>query len=531
MKKALIIAGAVFGVLLLIAVAIPLIVDANQFKPRVESEASAALGRKVTIGNLELSILRGAVVARDLQIADDAKFSSNPFVTAKELRVGAELMPLIMRRELKITGITLEEPRIALVKNAAAKWNFESLGSAPKQEAAGSAAGVSVSSIKVKDGEVSVAQGNKRNTYTNVNAEVSGFSDKARFPFELSAETPGGGEVNVEGEAGPMMAGNTMATPVDAKIKAKKLDLGKTGFVDPASGIAGTLDYEGTLKSDGAKLVSEGKATATDLKVVKSGAPARQPITVDYASELDVQQKRGTITRGDIIAGNTKAKLSGTFDTKGDAIAVNGRLKGDGMPLDGVVGLLPAFGVILPQGTNLQGGTVNADLQLQGPIDRLVTSGPINVNNTKVSGFNLKQRASGISALAGIPSGSDLLIQLLNSRLRVAPEGIRAEGLQMVVPNVGTLAGDGTIGANNSLNFKMRAKLAGGGGLLGGVSALSTLGQSKGEIPFLVQGTTSNPVFLPDVAGAITNTAKAPVQTVGGVGNVLGGIFGKKKKK
>jgi hypothetical protein len=59
------------------------------------------------------------------------------------------------------------------------------------------------------------------------------------------------------------------------------------------------------------------------------------------------------------------------------------------------------------------------------------------------------------------------------------------------------------------------------------MSALSTLGQSKGAIPFLVQGTTSNPVFLPDVAGAMSNTVTAPAE---GVGGIFQGLFGKKKK-
>jgi AsmA protein len=200
------------------------------------------------------------------------------------------------------------------------------------------------------------------------------------------------------------------------------------------------------------------------------------------------------------------------------------------MPLNSIEGLLPAFGVVLPQGSQLQGGVVSTDLNIQGPLDKLVTTGPIDVANTKIAGFNLKSRASGISALADIPSGSDLLIQALNSKMRVAPEGIRADGIQLVLPNLGTISGDGVIGTNNSLNFKMRAKLANGGGLAGGLSALSTFGQSKGEIPFLIQGTTQAPIFLPDVAGAFTGTARAPVQGVQGMGGLLGGIFGKKKK-
>jgi hypothetical protein len=164
-------------------------------------------------------------------------------------------------------------------------------------------------------------------------------------------------------------------------------------------------------------------------------------------------------------------------------------------------------------------------------LDRLVTSGPIDVVNAKLGGFNLKSRASGLGALVGLPSGSDLLIQALKSKLRVAPDGIRADAINLIVPGLGTVIGDGMIGANNSLNFKMRAKLQGGGGLMGGASMLSTLGQSRGELPFLIQGTTSNPIFIPDMGSAMTNSLKSPVQGAQGLGGMLGGFFGKKDKK
>jgi AsmA protein len=534
MKKALIIVGAIMGALLVVAIAVPFFVDADRFRPRVEQEASAALGRQVKIGHLDFSLIRGAVIAQDVQIAEDPKFESRsgsqPFVRAKALHIGAEIMPLITNKELKINSVRLDGPKISLIRSGT-KWNFESLGAATAKQSKTntSAPPLSVGSLKIKDGEITIAQGGKKNTYKNVNAEVSNFSDTSEFPFNASADTPGGGSLKLDGEAGPLAKGEMMSTPLQAEVTLKNFDLAQSGMIDPSTGMAGKLDYTGQIKSDGKTLSSEGKATAKDLKVVKSGAPAKQPITMDYATELDVARKQGVIKRGDILAGSTKAKLTGTFDAKGDTPVVNARLKGDNMPLDSVVGLLPAFGVILPQGSNLQGGTVSTDLQLQGPVDRLVTSGPINVANAKLNGFNLKQRASGVSALAGMPTGQDLLIQALNSKLRVAPEGIRAEGLELIVPKLGTVLGDGTIGANNALNFKMRAKLENGGGLLGVGSAISTLGQSKGEIPFLIQGTTSNPVFLPDVAGALAGTAKAPVQTMEGVGGIFGGLYGKKK--
>jgi AsmA protein len=533
-KKPLVIIGAVVALLIVLVIALPLLINAEQFRPMVESQAKAALGRDVKVGKLTLSIWQGGMVAEQLQIADDPAFSRAPFVVAKSLAVGVEMMPMILSREAKVTSVELEEPQIMLVKNAAGKWNFDSLGTVPGAKPAKTGAGAArpftVQNLKITDGKITMVQAGKQRTYEAVNISVKNFSSTANFPFEVSAKAPGGGSVKVDGNAGPLQAGDMTQTPLTAEVEVKDLDLSATGFAPPGSGIAGNLDYTGRIKSDGTKLHSEGKATTSQLKVVKGGAPAQKPVTLDYASDLDLVQKRGTLTRGDILIGQSKAKLTGDFDTRGESIVVNARLRGDGMALDQVAAVLPAFGVILPSGTQLQGGTVNTDLQLQGPIDRLVTTGPIEVANTKLNGFNLKSRASGISSLAGMPTASDLVIQALNSKLRVAPEGIRADGIHLVIPGLGTVAGDGVIGANNSLDFKMRAQLTGGGGVIGGLSSLSTLGRSKGEIPFMIKGTTNNPVFVPDVAAAMGSTMKAPVQGVQDVGGMFGGLFGKKKK-
>src|SRR5262249_8955510 len=216
-------------------------------------------------------------------------------------------------KELKINSVRLDEPKILLVKNAASKWNFESLGAGASQKKSPAQSGqaqsgppLSVSSLKIRDGEITVGQGAKRTTYKNVNVDTPTFSDKSEFPFAVAAETPGGGSLKLDGHAGPLAEGDMTMTPLQAEVTVKQLNLGQTGFVDPASGLAGTLDYQGQIKSDGKLLQSEGKMTASSLKVVKSGAPARQPITVDYASDVDLAQKKGTIKRGDILAGATK---------------------------------------------------------------------------------------------------------------------------------------------------------------------------------------------------------------------------------
>ena len=97
------------------------------------------LGRQVKVGNLSLSMLSGSVSADNISIADDPAFSKEPFVTAKSFQAGVEIMPLIFSRTLHVTGITLEEPQITLLRGAGGTWNFSSIGGS--SATAGRAAG------------------------------------------------------------------------------------------------------------------------------------------------------------------------------------------------------------------------------------------------------------------------------------------------------------------------------------------------------------------------------------------------------
>lgn len=76
------------GVLIVILLALPLFINANSFRPTIEEKLSAALGRKVQVGDLSLSIFSGSLTASNLSIADDPAFSTSPFLTAKDFPRG-----------------------------------------------------------------------------------------------------------------------------------------------------------------------------------------------------------------------------------------------------------------------------------------------------------------------------------------------------------------------------------------------------------------------------------------------------------
>jgi len=555
MKRILRIVGIIVAVVLIVLIALPFLIDVNSFRPKLESELTSALGREVKVGNLKLSILSGSVSAEDLSIADDPAYSKTPFIRAKSLDVGVDLMPLIFSKVLHVNDLTLTQPEIFLVHSASGKWNFSSLGgnsaakpseasSQPKSSDAANP-NLSVAKLDVKDGRITVSQANssaKPRVYDKVNIGVRNFSFTSQFPFTLTADLPGGGNVKLDGTAGPINSTDASLTPLDAKIAVKQLDLAASGFIDPSSGIAGLADFNGTVTSDGKDAKAHGVLSADKLKLSPKGQPANKTVQVTYNVVHDLAKQSGEITQGEITIGKALAQLTGNYQIQGDTTTLNLKLNGQGMPVDDLEAMLPALGVVLPSGSSLKGGTLSTNLDIAGPTDKLVITGPIKLSDTKLAGFDLGSKLSALSKFSGsgAKTGSDTSIQNLSTNARVAPDGIRTDNVNLTIPALGVLTGAGTISPAGALNYKMNAQLA-AGGAVGGLTQMAGLGgggSGKGVgIPFAIQGTTSNPTFIPDVQGMVgsqienqlksripgANTGNSPL-------NSITGIFGKKKK-
>jgi hypothetical protein len=234
---------------------------------------------------------------------------------------------------------------------------------------------------------------------------------------------------------------------------------------------------------------------------------------------------------------NLKANVGPIADVEAARLPFEGQLAVDGVPAEDVQDLLAVLGYNLPAGSTLKGGTIKADMTLHGPFQRFVTSGPVQISNVRLAGFSLAGELARALGTVGAATGNDTLIQTASSDLHYAAEGLRADNLNVIIPTLGTLTGSGTVGANNNLNFRMMAKLAGTSPLAQLIN-LPMLGQKTGGgLPFRVQGTTSHPQIIPDiqgVAGIIQKLAqpqgKQQQQPGGVIGGILNDLLNKKKK-
>jgi hypothetical protein len=443
------------GVVVLLLICLPFFVNVDSFRPMLEKALGQSLGREVKVGRLSLSLFSGSVGADDITIAEDPSFGAEPFVTAKSLRIGVEIMPLIFSRSLKVTDLRLDEPKIALRQDAAGRWNFSKLGGEAAPQAPGEKTeesaplDLSVGMFLISDGSISISEagGKKSRSFDRVNLELRDFSASSSFPFTFSTELPGGGRLELEGTAGPLPGKDVSQTSLQAEIRV-------------------------------------GKAVA---------------------------------------------RLDGTCDLAGGKAVLRMKLEGQGMPVDDLNDLLPAAGVKLPAGAALKGGTFSLNLSANGPMGRLVIAGPVKLADTKLKGFDLGGKLSVVGKMAGIPSDPDTTIQNASTDLRMGPDGVRLDHMNLNVPAIGQINGNGTVSPEKALNFKLRATLS-GAGVAGKATQMVGMGAGgDNTLPFLVKGTAEHPQFLPDAAGVAEGAVKSAISGQGAAG-ALGGFFGKKKK-
>jgi AsmA protein len=586
MSRTLKVIGIVIVVLILLVVIAPFLIPVNHFRPEIEQQASAALGRKVEVGNLSLSLFSGSLGADNLAIADDPKFSSAPFLTAKSLKVGVEMMPLIMSKTLNVTDVVIDSPQVSLIRNAAGDWNYSTLGASPQKAQAqtapaaapatpaapaaksaappsGAPPAFTVQKLELKNGQITVSSvgSAKKSNYSNVGVVASNVSLVSKFPVTVTADLPGGGNFKVDGTAGPVNETNSVLTPLDAKITVSSLNLASTGFVDPSAGLGGILDLDGNISSQNGSASTKGTTKLSKALLVAGGTASNEPVTVKFDTKYDLVKNTGVLNPSVLSIGTAACTLSGTYEIPAQGAVLHLKVIGQGMPAKDLQSFLPALGINLPKGASLQSGTLSTSLELNGPTDKLITTGNVGLFGAKLAGFDLGSKLSSISALTGVKTGQDLNIEKMTSNLKVAPDGIQADSFNAVMPQLGTLVGGGTINAKNQMDFKMAATLtdvlgaaaspvgsAGSilGQVMGGAGGGASKCKSSTTVPFQIQGTTSDPKFIPDVGGLAAGMLKSQLGCVGGAvpggltgagakqnpaGAIqqLGGLFGKKK--
>ena len=237
---------AMSGVLVLTVLNVNFLVRRN--KDYLIGQVEQALGRKITVDKIEVTLTPVGARLVNFAMADDPAFSAAAFLRAKDLQVDLRLLPLLIG-QFRLKRLVLESPVITIVRDARGQYNFASNARNEKsdRDSADSSKNASdrkqdsqlflVASLNVSDGTLRYRdlKNGSELTATLINLKVNDFEWDEPFDIQLEAAVMAAKHnLKFKSRVGPI-AGNRdyRDVPLDGDIRADALDLGKVNNAMP----------------------------------------------------------------------------------------------------------------------------------------------------------------------------------------------------------------------------------------------------------------------------------------------------------
>src|SRR5579864_905157 len=270
---------AVFLMLLVLAVALPLF-TLKSFRNRLESAMSAAVSRKVTVGNVHLRLLPAPGFNLDnFQIQDDPAFGSEPLLRADKVSANLRLSSL-WRGRVEVSSLSLQEPSLNLVRAADGHWNLEALLTHATQVPVAPTAKTHAEArprflyIECNNGRINFKVGDEKKVFVLMDADFALWLAaenkwetrlQAR-PMRTDADLGDTGTLKISGSL--ERAASLRETPLHLNLTLERAQLGQLTHLiyGRDRGWRGRIDAEGTLSGSPAVLNAAGKVSVTDFR-------------------------------------------------------------------------------------------------------------------------------------------------------------------------------------------------------------------------------------------------------------------------
>lgn len=196
MKKILKFTGIIFLVLLAMAFIIP-VVFKKQIKALVKKEINKNLDAKVDFSDVKLSLFRHfpkvGIIVTDLSIVGLDEFAGDTLIAAKKIDASAGLFSIIKGKDIKISSLYFESPRIHARVNKEGKANWDiakkSSDTTSHADTSASAFKMTVKKYEINNGYL-LFRDEQAGTYTEINDfDHKGSGDLTADVFTLSTST------------------------------------------------------------------------------------------------------------------------------------------------------------------------------------------------------------------------------------------------------------------------------------------------------------------------------------------------------
>src|SRR5208337_2388051 len=421
MRKLAIVAVAVVVIVVLLVLALPHLIDVNQYRGQIQSQLQQRLNRPVQLGAMSLGVFPLRVEVKDVVIGDDPSFASKvPFAQVGQLDVSIALLPLLAKN-IQVDSLELKQAKIEIIRNAQGVWNFSTAGSnaAPPAQQAPSAqappsqpqqpekqqpapaapstsGGFTLAELKVTDSQIAITDLQKhqaRAVYDHIDITLKDYAAGKPFTIDAKARLPGSGSQTLQlvGEGGPMNNADLASTPFKGKVKLNEVSLSSAQKFLNAAALEGTdavISGSTDLSNAGGKMGANGSLKLENAVI--RGVQVGYTISAEFDLTDDFNNDVLQIKQGSLKLGSTPLSINGTINTRSTPSVVDVNFSASDASIQEVARLAAAFGVAFSPNTKIA-GQLTANVHAQGPADHPTLNGNINGKNLEVTGSDIPQ--------------------------------------------------------------------------------------------------------------------------------------------
>lgn len=335
----------------LLALVLPPFVNVNRYRSRVAGAISRALGREVTVSNIELKLLpRPGVVLDNFVVADDPSYGAEPMLRADTVTVYLRLTSL-WRGRLEIGTLDLDNSSLNLVRRADGHWNLEELVERASQASPAPTAKRRPEArprfpyVEASSGRINFKLGNVKKAFAFTDADFAlwlesenlwGFRVEAR-PVRTDVAINDTGTLKLDGRF--QRAASLRDTPIYLKVNFSDGPLGQLTklFYGRDRGWRGDVRASATLTGSPAALVITLDARLDDFRrydiALGEALRLRTHCTATYSSMSDLLYD----VRCESPVGPGLLRIRGDAQGWGPGGGYEWDLAGDHIPAAGVV--------------------------------------------------------------------------------------------------------------------------------------------------------------------------------------------------
>ena len=513
MKWILGIAAAIVVLAIAALIAVPFLVDTPRIQAYIASNATQALGRPVKFASVSLRVLPlPAVVLHDLEVAEDPKFGTAPFLKLQTGRINLRLMPLLTGR-VELGDVVLDKPVVTVVQAADGRLNISTLGTgtgpkpggepgkAPGESGRSSGGGgaggaMAISRVSVDGGVVTYVAHGKGNAATQYRLEgldvtITGGATQLAFKGDAKVQ-PGGLSLKLSDGVVGLAAGKPLT---DAALRGKVAVEGKdikelaAAAAGPSPQIGGSLKAALTLGGTVGAPSASGEVQMAPLTVTQTqpSCPAPKQRTLSVPSlKLNAAWQEPRLTGHPLTASLADGTITTQLTvTLGRGVHVQlGDLGIKTLPLEKVLVDYLCQGYAITGPLDLTGGL---EFDAADMLNTLTGPGQMKVGRGKVVGAQALALIGSVVRVGGAISAllsADLPANTFNSPLE----------FDSITGTYQITSGTATTKDLLYTSRAMKVLIAGDYGLASGrINLDMTVTHNRGEIKAKITGTTSSP--------------------------------------